>query len=290
MKIPSIHALPITSAGDFPPDNLKVNATRAKGLVAKADEKGFLNKEMAKVKDQFVTFACKFFNIEMDCILVVRESLNQFIARKPILTPEIVFRCGLYLQANRTFLTRGIVVDSIDKTRLGCEVWASIKITDVKRSHRTDRGWIYNVECLVMNTPLAGTLFITPISSSFIKLLIRENFKAVHVASVYPEMLFGGLMNVALRPGRKGLVIQKVEPNNWFSIKNSRLKQSRQNCPKGVLCVDCFKGLDRCRFAVKKKSWKRVACPFCLKDTYENEYGVTLCKCYKESVYNGREY
>lgn len=283
MILPGIRALPIISAGEEPPPVVSYEMS-VKRFFKLISIQGLINKPVAEVKGRLAQLACASFKINKESILVVEEGIGQLLVRKDILTPELVYRCGLYVAANKEYLAKNIIVNTIDRTRLTTEVWCVIKVVDMKKLHRTDKGWLYNVQCLILNTPLAGTLFETTINGSFIKFIIRDCCGARYATNIYPEMLFGFKLEVTIRSGKHGLAIQKVNKNEHLKGINARIRRDRNNCPKGILCCDCFKGIDACRFAVKRKSWKKVACPYCLQDTYQRENGTTLCRCHTERL------
>lgn len=266
--------------GEDPP-SLRSKVDYGLAFLAGVEPYGFAGKSTSPVNAMGVaSFVCSFFDIPLCFIMAVSEVVKDLFTGSKQISKEQLFRCGLYFAANfALFRKEGRGASTIDKVVLPGPMWALAKATGVERAENTPKGVTYTVEFLVIGGPFAGAKFETTIFGGMLKFLIREiSLKRAPIPPM-PEDIFGMSMLVQVERGRRGLLIRQVQATAAQRSGNKQLRDKRIDCRKRIPCTACPSGLDKCQYAVKKKSWKIVVCPRCLEDTFEKENGVPLCRC-----------
>lgn len=285
--VPNKRELPLVEAGDEPP-KMKSVLPLAETLMAHAVASNLPDKYSEIAIGTIADIFSRLIGISSSMHLIVREGIRPFFREKQ-LTKNSIFRALMYAIANAGELKAGNVVPSINAgLPLNVTVWQLIQVVDLKHIANTDKGSLYSVSFIVLTAPLAGSIFTCKISGKQIKRLIRDNSSCKFDPHVIPEFIFGYRLMGLLRTSEKGMIIQTTFPSSSCVAYNVKIKKARQNCKVKTPCIACYKGVDKCRFAVKKDSWPLVVCPYCLQDAYACSKITTTCKCYKEN-YRDRE-
>ena len=285
--VPNKRELPLVEAGDDPP-KMKSVLPLAETLMAHVLGSNLPDKYSDIAVGVLADVFSRLIGISSSMHLIIREGIRPFFRDKQ-LTKSSIFRALMYVIANAGELKKGNVVPSINAgLPLNTTLWQLIQTTDIKHISTTDKGSLYSVSFLVLTAPLAGSVFTCKISGKQLKRLIRDNSSCKFDPHVIPEFIFGYRLMALVRNSEKGIVLQSTFPSSSCIAYNVKIKKARQNCKVKTPCISCYKGADKCRFAIKKESWPLVVCPYCLKDAYACGRGTTTCKCYKEN-YRDRE-
>lgn len=288
LAVPRKRELPVSEAGDDPP-KLKSVVPLAETLMGHLLASHIPDTYSELAIGTLAEMFSRLVGIPLSMHLIVREGIRMFFANKQISNGN-VFRALMYVIANASELRAGNVVPSLHtgippKTTL----WQLIKVINITQAGVVDtKGMIYNVEFIILTAPLAGSTFSCKISSKQVKRLIRDNSSCKYSPHVIPEFLFGYKLMALIKNTGKGIGIQQTFPQSSIVSYNVKIKKARLDCKRNMPCTACYKGLDKCRFAVKQKSWPLVVCPYCLNEAYEYAPNKTTCTCYKED-YRERE-
>lgn len=283
--VPQKRELPIIAVGDEPP-KLKSVKPLAETLMAHVLRSPLPIKYSDLSLGIITDIFSRLIGISPAMHMIVREGIRPFFNDKT-LSHGNVFRALMYTVANASELKIGNVVPCIQSgLKPNTMLWQLIQTTDIKHISTTDRGALYSVSFLILTAPLAGSIFSCKISGKQIKRLIRDNSSCKYDTSVIPEFLFGYRLMASVKNTHNGVIIQTTYPTPSTTTYNVKIKKARLNCKKNISCVSCYKGVDKCRFAVKQTSWPLVVCPYCLKDAYAYNNYSTTCKCYKENYYD----
>ena len=237
----------------------------------------------------FALSICMDFDLPIVIALDMVDVLQSFFPDKSI-NPRTLFRLGLYLQANKDALKKGILVPDIDRGIIPNDFWARIQCTDIYQTFSKQKGTsVWAVTFLILDTPLAGSEFRTVISANFLKGVIRVISRgSQQKESCFPEYLLGMSTYGVLGTGSKGnLIIKKIGDATSLHNINAQLRIKRWNC-KHFPCTLCPKGLDACRYAVRRVSWKKHTCPKCNKSAWLTPDGIVLCSCKGKESSDGK--
>ena len=287
LYVPRKRELPIPEAGDEPP-KLKSVMPLASALMTHVLKAELPSEYSDCVLGMIAELYSRLLGIPLSMHLIVQEGIRLFFSDKKVSTDNLL-KALMYTVANASELGKGNVVPSLHTGLTpNTTLWQLVQVIDVKGIEVTEKGMIYSVTFLVLSAPLAGSVFSCKISARQVKRLIRDNSSCKYSPHVIPEFLFGYRLTALLKSSVKGIVLQQTFPTSSVVAYNVKIKKARLDCRLNIPCTSCYKGLDKCRFAVKQKSWRLVVCPYCLNAAYENHPGKTTCQCYKEN-YRERE-
>jgi hypothetical protein len=277
---------PTLPAGETPPQWRSADRA-AKNWAAMKVREGYVKDGISQLDlGGLAMMVCAEYGLPSHMALDLADVMMGFFPERSI-NARTLYRFGLYLQANRANLSKGVVVPSIDHGEITGDFWARLLCTDVFQTTSSAKGTsMWAVTFLILDTPLAGGEFATIISGKFLRGMVRVISRASREKeSCLPEYVFGMRMCALLGKGsREGIVIKKIEDSLALQNKNAALRKYRWEC-KHAPCLSCPRGLDKCSHAIRRLSWHKVICPKCGTSVWATASGITMCNC--KGVNNG---
>lgn len=229
----------------------------------------------------FIEDVCRVLEYPLDRKKTVLDSLQEY--QGVDLNQRMLWRICFRLDANKDIIYDDMPIPVWRPEKDA--VWVPVHVVDAEKVEMKEGKPLMRIHVLILAGRPAGSLIIQQMPIKYVRYFLKQvglpKYDDVSEWEVFNTM-FTALI---AKTNAKSTAMTKFHVNSAQSKHNKELHKNRKDCPKHMpwFCDRCPLGMDKCRFAVKRHSWKAMQCVNghngYFKKRKDGTYGDRCIKC-----------